>query len=201
MMKYQLVLYTLIIIASSCSRKNENLRNTFIIDESQSAIEWKGSAPDHFHEGSFSVSGKMHGDTNGNIKDGKFDIPIASIKNFDLPDTIRPQLLDHLKSPDFFNMALYPYASFEIEQVIPYGKSSPDTTHTIRGAFTMLGRTNTISFPAKITFENGSIITKSAFSIDRLKWGMTSFSDPEGKLYILPEVEIKLHIKATGNVQ
>ncbi|MBS1748393.1 MAG: YceI family protein [Bacteroidetes bacterium] len=198
-MKYQFVLSALFIIVSSCSRKSENLRSSFVIDESQSSIEWKGSAPDHFHTGAFSVSGQMHGDTNGNISDGKFNIPISSIKNYDLPDTIKPQLLDHLKGQDFFNIALYPNATFEIEQILPYSRPSKDTTHTIRGAFTMLGKTNIISFPAKIIFENGSIRTKATFNIDRLKWSMTSFSDPKGKLYILPEVEMKLDIKATRN--
>ncbi|MBX2922968.1 MAG: YceI family protein [Chitinophagaceae bacterium] len=196
-MKYQFALYALLIIASACSRKNENLLSTYIVDESHSVIGWKGAAPDHFHEGSFSLWGKIHGDSNGNIKDGKFSIPIASIKNFDLPDTIKPQLLDHLKGQDFFNIALYPDAGFEIERVTPYDKFSPDTTHIIQGVFTMLGKTNTISFPAKITFENGSIRTQAGFSIDRLKWGMASFSDPNGELYIFPEVEIKLDIKAT----
>jgi len=198
-MIYQFVLTALFIIVSACCRKSENLRSSFVIDESQSSIEWKGSAPDHFHTGAFSVSGQMHGDTNGNISDGKFNIPISSIKNYDLPDTIKPQLLDHLKGQDFFNIALYPNATFEIEQILPYSRPSKDTTHTIRGAFTMLGKTNIISFPAKIIFENGSIRTKATFNIDRLKWSMTSFSDPKGKLYILPEVEMKLDIKATRN--
>lgn len=195
-MKYQFALYAVIIMGSCCTKKNENPPAVYVVDEAGSAIEWKGAAPDHYHVGAFSVSGNMHADANGNITTGKFNIPVASIKNFDLPDTIRPQLLDHLKSPDFFNMALYPNAGFEIEAVGIYHSPSPDTTHIIRGAFTMLGTTRTISFPAKIMFKDDSITAKAGFSIDRLKWGMTGFNDPQKELYIYPEVEIKLDIRA-----
>lgn len=193
-MRYQFLLYPFLVAISACS--NRNILNTYSIDEPQSKIEWKGFAPDFFHEGSFSVSGELHGDTDGNIHDGKFTIPIVSIENFDLPEEVKPQLLGHLKSPDFFNIALYPNATFEIEEVISYNKNTQDTTHIIKGAFTMLGKTNTISFPAKITFENGGIAAKASFSIDRLKWGMTSYNDPSKAMYILPDVEIKLDIQA-----
>lgn len=196
-MKYLLPIGALIAILSACSGKNENLHVTYTIVESQSAIEWKGAAPDHFHKGAFSVYGKFDADNNGDIKNGKFFIPVASITNFDLPDSVKPQLLDHLKGPDFFNLLLYPEASFEIEQITAFDNHSGANTHSIRGALTMLGKTNSIQFPAKITVENGSINTQAVFSIDRLKWGMTSYSDPKGGLYILPEVDIALNIKAT----
>jgi len=196
-MRYQVVLYVILIAIVACSKKDDDLVRTYTVDGPQSKIEWKGAAPDHFHVGSFSVSGQIHGDSNGNIQDGRFTIPIASIQNYDLPDEVKPQLLDHLKSPDFFNVALHPDATFEIERVTPYDKPSTDITHTIKGTFTMLGKANTISIPARITVENGVISTKASFNIDRLKWGMNSYNDPEAELYILPEVEIKLDIKAT----
>ena len=197
-MRHQVALYLFLIAIIACSKKDNDLLRTYTVDGPQSKIEWKGSAPDHFHVGSFAVSGQIHGDSNGNIQSGKFTIPIASIQNFDLPEEVKPQLLDHLKSPDFFNMALYPDATFEIERITPYDKPSREITHTIQGAFSMLGKTNTITFPAKITMENGIITTKASFNIDRLKWGMTSYNEPEAELYILPEVEIKLDIKAAN---
>ena len=196
-MRYHVtLLYLILITIVACSKKDDDLVRTYTVDGPQSKIEWKGSAPDHFHTGSFSVSGEIHGDSDGNIRDGRFTIPIASIQNYDLPAEVKPQLLDHLKSPDFFNVALHPDATFEIERVTPYDKPSTDITHTINGTFTMLGKANTISIPARITVENGVIATKASFNIDRLKWGMTSYNDPEAELYILPEVEIRLDIKA-----
>lgn len=195
-MKYLFVSLALLFSASACSKKDNESAQTYTVDGPGSKVEWKGSAPDHFHIGSFAVSGELRRGTGGEILEGKFRIPIASIENYDLPDDVKPQLLDHLKSPDFFNMALYPDATFEIARVTPYGKPSADTTHTIQGAFTMLGKTNTISFPARITVENGNLTTKASFVIDRLKWGMTSYNDPAQGLYILPEIEIKLDILA-----
>lgn len=168
-----------------------------MVSGSQSSIEWKGSAPDHFHIGSFAVSGELIGDTNGNIQNGSFDIPIASIKNFDLVDSaLNKQLIDHLKSPDFFNVVLYPTANFKIEKVSPAHESSSQSNHIISGVFTMLGKSNTIDIPAKVSVNNDVITTKASFSINRLKWGMNSFNDPEAELYILPDIEIKLDITA-----
>ena len=58
-------------------------------------------------------------EVNGKIKEGTFVIPIASIKNFDLPESLKPVLLDHLKSADFFNMVLYPEAGFSLQKMVP----------------------------------------------------------------------------------
>lgn len=195
-MKHLFVSFFLLVSVCACSKKDNEPSQTYTVDGPGSKVEWKGSAPDHFHVGAFSVSGEIRRSAGGEIVGGKFKIPIASISNYDLPDEVKPQLLDHLKSPDFFNMALYPEAAFEIQQVVPYGKASADTTHTIRGAFTMLGKTNTISFPAKIVAENDNLTTRASFRFDRLKWGMTSYNDPEKGLYILPEIEIQLDIRA-----
>ncbi len=196
-MKYQFAVYAALLIASACSRNNGNELPVYTVDGARSTIEWKGSAPDHFHTGSFSVSGEMQGDSNGHIRKGTFNIPIASIQNFDLPNEVKPQLLDHLKSPDFFNMAVHPNARFVIHAVTPAEKPTPAATHIIEGDFTMLGNTRAIRFPAKITSQHNSIVAKASFSIDRLLWGMTSYNDPEKELYIRPEVEIKLNIQAT----
>lgn len=195
-MKNFLVSLLSVVLISSCS-KDKSKPHTYVVDESQSVIEWKGSAPDHFHVGSFAVSGELVGDANGDIQNGSFDIPIASIKNFDLLDSaLNKQLTDHLKSPDFFNIVLYPTASFKIEEVTRTDKSSSQQTHTIRGTFTMLGKSNTIDIPAKVSAKNDIITTSASFSINRFNWGMNSFNDPEEELYILPDVEIKLDITA-----
>lgn len=196
-MKYPIVISLMVLAIFACKTKEEEVIQTYKVEGQQSKIEWKGSAPTHFHTGSFSVSGELHADSNGNIQDGRFTIPIASIQNYDLPDEVKPQLLDHLKSPDFFNVALHPDAIFEIVQVIPSANLSTDISHTIKGTFTMLGVSNPISIPAKVSSENGVITTKASFAINRLEWGMSSYNDPDAELYILPEVEIKLDIKAT----
>ena len=104
------------ILLAGCN-KTENRNRTYEVNNATSVAEWKGSAPDHFHVGSFGVQGTVTTTANGTIKEGKFIIPISSIQDFDLPDPVRQQLLDHLKSPDFFNMVLHPNAAFDITKI------------------------------------------------------------------------------------
>jgi polyisoprenoid-binding protein YceI len=167
----------------------------FNINEHLSTIKWKGKAPDVQHTGAFAVSGSLQTDNKGNINSGHFTIPIASITNFDLsnPD-VRNQLLNHLKSPDFFDVALYPNASFRITAVRPYTGTDTGANTLIVGEFTMIGQTHSIEIPANIKMEQEKMTAEGHFIIDRLKWGMSHYSDPKANLYIFPEVEISLHL-------
>ena len=101
---------------TSCVKESKN-ETKYLVNEASSKIEWKGSAPDHFHLGKFNVKGSVITKPNGVIKAGDFIIPIASIDNYDLPDPVKHELLSHLKSADFFNMALHPNAAFNITKV------------------------------------------------------------------------------------
>ncbi|MGN6490689.1 MAG: YceI family protein [Agriterribacter sp.] len=188
------------LVLASCDKTNKS-NHTYNVQTSSSKVEWKGSAPTHFHTGSFSVSGTVITNPADKIKSGDFVIPISSIENYDLQNPEKQQLLEHLKSPDFFNAVLHPNAVFTITKVSGYdgGDSTAieGANYTIAGNFSMLGKVQSISFPASITVANGAVTTKAIFNIDRTKWGMNSYTDPEAGLYILPEVAIKLDIRAT----
>lgn len=185
----------------ACEPDQVSSTENFTLNEAVSVAEWKGSMQGTFNNGSFAVKSEGLEVENGKVKKGTFIIPIASIKNFNLPDEVKPQLLNHLKSPDFFNMALYPEARFAITAIAPYtGQDAgavAGANYLVTGDFTMLGKTNPVSFPAKITLTNGNLTTEALFKIDRLKWGMTYASDPAvPEHYIYPEVDI--HLKLLG---
>ena len=186
------------IVISGCEKTN-NEECTYVVNNATSVAEWKGSAPDHFHVGSFEVQGSVTTTEDGTIKDGKFIIPIASIQDFDLTDAaVREQLLGHLKSADFFNMALYPNAEFEITKIEAYSGQDGITgaNKLVTGNFTMTGQTHPISFPASINYVGDSLKVASTFKIDRTKWGMTKYNDPEDAEYLLPNADITLNIQA-----
>ncbi len=177
----------------ACSKKDSSAPLQYTVDESVSVIEWKGSAPTHFHTGAFKVSGKLLVDKKGKISGGDFLIPIASISNFDLTGEEQLQLLNHLKSSDFFNLALYPEAIFRITNVGDYKDESPANI-IITGEFKMLGQTHTVSFPALLKNEQHTITAVGSFALDRTKWGMNKYNDPTGGLYILPYADITVKI-------
>ena len=176
----------------------------YALDESKSIIKWSGASPKTSHQGSFGVSSQGIQVENGTIKAGSFAIPIASIKNFDWPNTIKPVLLKHLKSKDFFNIALYPEASFTITQVEPLTQAIPgavsDANVLVTGNFTLIGNTHPITFPARIEFQEDAFSVEAKFNIDRTKWGMHYAADPALKnRHIFPEVNIQIALSANRN--
>ena len=183
------------VVLGACSRKDPELTINSTVDEGLSSVEWKGSAPTHFHRGAFKVSGNLQTNKQNKITGGNFVIPIASITNFDLTNEAeRQQLLTHLKSGDFFNVTVHPEAKFVIKKVEDYSDAASSANTLITGDFTMIGQTHSISIPALVKSENDKIAAEGSFKLNRLTWGMNSFNDPEADLYILPDVEISLKL-------
>jgi polyisoprenoid-binding protein YceI len=198
-MKRILPLALMITTLLSCNKKDQQA-NTCQVDETASTAEWKGSAPDHFHVGSFKVTGKLNATGDGHVSSGDFTIPIASIEDFDLQEPVKTELLNDLKSANFFNLAVHPNASFHITKMAPY--TGADTSaiaganYLVTGDFTMIGNTHSLTFPAKITTTENGISTEAKFKLDRTQWDMNIYSDPTQRLYILPDVNIHLKVYA-----
>jgi polyisoprenoid-binding protein YceI len=197
----QLFFITLLIAAfSACKKSGQPTVTTYDVNSTTSKISWKGSASDHFHIGAFNLNGTVITNPDGTVKSGDFTIPVSSIIDFDLPDPARSQLLDDLKSINFFNVALNPDSKFHITSISPY--TAVDTSavsganYLLTGDFTMVGETHPICFPASISLSGDSLKTEAKFKLDRTKWGMTIYNDPSKPLYIYPDVSIALHIRA-----
>jgi len=111
---------------------------------------------------------------------------------------VKGQLLEHLKSPDFFNMALHPNAAFEITKIEAYhGQDGvQNANQLVTGNFTLAGQTHPISFPANITYAGDSLKVASTFKLDRTQWGLTKYNNPKEKMYILPDADISLKLQA-----
>ena len=199
-----ITLFSLFVLLTGCEKAEHNPKSTYQLNP-ESVAEWRGAGHNVAHIGSFSVNSLNVQVVNDKIKSGTFNIPIASIQNFDLPaGEVRDMLLNHLKSPDFFNLALHPEATFTITNVTPYNGKTADAiagaNYTVTGNFTMIGKTNPISFPAKINIANNKLQAEGTFKLDRTKWGMNYAADPAlGEHHIFPEVDI--HLKLSGNKQ
>ena len=162
-------------------------------------MEWAGPAANHI--GTFAVESEDIKVKKNQLHSGSFVIPISSITDFDLPEEVKPVLLNHLKSADFFNMALYPEAKFNITSVQPYSgtdQNAIDGANTlITGDITLLDQTHSISFPANINITNGTMHAEAKLIIDRTQWGMNYAADPAlGDHHIYPDVNI--HLKLIG---
>ena len=102
------------------------------------------------------------------------------------------QLTQHLKTPDFFDVAKFPQATFTSTEIKPGGDKGASVT--ISGNFQLHGITKSITFPATIRVSPEAIGVESTFSINRKDFGI-NYAGAADNL-IRDEVVMSLHIKA-----
>ena len=128
-----------------------------------------------------------------NITGGTFVLDMNSINATDIgPDKGQMKLNEHLKNGDFFEVEKYPTATYKITYVTKStNKAFP---FTVNGNLTAKGKTNAVSFPAKINLKNGVLnIVSDKFSFDRQKFGISYAST-------MKDVVLKDDIDMTINV-
>ena len=196
------VIFALGCFLCSC-HSDEPTAENYQLDEQKSVAEWKGYLrTGYFNEGAITVKSDRLIVKDGQVTGGSFTIPLSSIVNFNLPvDSIKQQLIHHLQSPDFFDMAMHPNLTYVITSVQLYNGSEgvPGATHLVGGELTMLGRSNLVEFPARIGLSNGQLTVDATLKVDRTKWGMNYAVDPNlpADQNILADIDI--HLKLTGN--
>jgi len=149
---------------------------TYTIDTSASIINWEGTEGlariTTTHMGSFNIQRGSLSVKDSQLVAGSFVIDINSLKNADLTNPKKnADLVGHLKSPDFFEVAKYPTATFELVSA----EKMPSDSLKITGNLTMKGVTKSVIFPAKVDFSNTGVNAHAKFYINRKDWGMNSF--------------------------
>lgn len=182
----------------SCSDdEQQNAVYDYVIDESVSVIEWKGyHKDDSFNNGTIEVQGELRANDSGQVS-GEFTMPLSSLINLNLPtEELKEQLIHHLQSADFFDMALYPEVAFKLTSIKADEKGGD--AYIVTGDLTFLNKTNPVTFPATITQKDSKLEIEGEASIDRLQWGMTYASDEnaEDGLYIKPGLDFHIKLSA-----
>src|SRR5436305_7720899 len=85
--------------------------------------------------------------------------------------TDEDDLTKHLKTPDFFDVAKYPKATFVSTKIEP--NAANGATHTVTGNFDLHGIKKSISFPATIQVTPTNVSVKADFAINRQDFGLT----------------------------
>lgn len=106
-----------------------------------------------------------------NIVGGTFSLDMNSINATDLTGEYQTKLNNHLKNGDFFETDKFPEATYKITSVKKSNnKAFP---YLVNGNLTAKGKTNPVSFPAKISLKNGVLsMVSDKFSFDRQKFGI-----------------------------
>lgn len=194
-----------IVMAGSPLSAQNQTSGKLSVNVAESKIIWTGKKPGGEHTGTVKLtSGELSLDK-GEVKGGSFVIDLNSVANTDLQDDgMKDKLIGHLKSPDFFDVAKYPTATFVITRVgllkaAQNATGDVKATHLVEGNLTMKGITHKIQLNATISVLNGKLSASSLpFTIDRTKWGVnyqskSVFSELKDQ-FIHDEITLKIEL-------
>lgn len=139
---------------------------TYTINPQNSKVEFVGSKVTGSHNGSFEkFNGEIHYVNDDPAQSHvKITIDASSVKTDD------PKLTEHLKTPDFFDVAKHPEATFESTTIKPGGEKG--ASHTVTGNLTLHGVTKSITFPATISVTGEAATVDANFAINRKDFGI-----------------------------
>jgi polyisoprenoid-binding protein YceI len=162
------------------------------ITPANTKIEFIGSKVTGSHNGSFKSFTGAYEPAGDKVEAGNIKAEI------DMNSTVsdNEKLTGHLKSPDFFDVAKFPKATFETTAIKP-GADDPkakDATHTVTGDLTLHGITKSISFPAKISGGADSLNLDSEFSINRKDFGISYAGKPDDLIRDGVVLKLSIHV-------
>jgi polyisoprenoid-binding protein YceI len=175
---------------------------TYHMDTDNSIIEWFGRNPTTKHFGTVRISGGQIQIEDKAIK-GVAEIDMNSIDNTNLEgNELKPVLLSHLKSDDFFLVKVFPTAKFIINRGTPAENpylSSPNCE--IDGTLDLRGVKANLSFPATLTrTDDNGLLAEAHFDIDRTRWniiyGSTRFFENLGMHLVFDLISFQVKILA-----
>lgn len=201
-MKKTIFITKLFVLFALMSFKPAKLHtDVYKLDMKTSTLEWFANKMSGNHNGTINFSGGEIKNNHGNLS-GLVEVDMNSIKNSDISDeTYKAKLEGHLKSPDFFDVAKYPKATFVITSITPIANSKTEgATHNVKGNLTIKDKTNEITFdaavkmePNKITCNGNAIVDRSKFDV---QYGSKAFFPEIGDKIIYDEFTLKFNIVA-----
>lgn len=179
---------------------------SFMIDNANSTVEWKGTKPTGEHIGTVSINKGKILVQDGKIAAGKFTLDMTTIICTDIEDPdMNKKLVDHLNSDDFFNIVEFSKATFVSTDIKEYKekalKDGSMPTHSITGNLTMKDISKSITVPAIVKMSGSQVfITTPEFVIDRTNWDIKYksnkfFEDLKDK-FIDDEIGLKISIQS-----
>jgi len=160
---------------------------TMLAFSEDSAITWVGSKVTGKHEGGFSV---FEGQINlVNADPTASSVSVTIDTNSIWSDN--EKLTGHLKSPDFFDVATFPTATFHSTSI-----EAATTGYTVTGNLNLHGVEKSISFPAEIEVTDGNVSVSASFAVKRFDFGVV-YPGKKDDL-IRDEVALTLFLQTAG---
>ncbi|MBO3696928.1 YceI family protein [Roseivirga sp. E12] len=195
------------------------------LNPNSSQVTWIGSKPGGKHNGTIDITSGEISINGDEIVAGNFVIDINTITDLDMAGSGgQAKLEGHLKSADFFDVANFPEAKFEVTSVTVFNAASlasdnaeyatentpaklseilvENPTHFISGNLTMRGTTLNITIPTHVELGETTLKANASFNIDRSKWGLmyqdeSSVADKAKDKFIYSTVTVGFVIEAS----
>lgn len=159
---------------------------TFTVTAQKSRVDFIGSKKSDFHTGTIPVKSGTVKIEDKKLVGGSFVVDVAGMK---VTDEAGDKLAGHLSSADFFDVAKFGQATFNISAV----KYTSSDRATLTGSLTLKGFTKDISFEAIIrNADEKGFFAEAFFPIDRTLFGINY-----GIGAIDTQVQLAVHIYAT----
>jgi polyisoprenoid-binding protein YceI len=177
---------------------------SFRIDIEKSIIKWTGANLSNSHTGTLGFADGVLQLRQGQLEDAKFQIDMKSLACADIKDANTNQMLiQHLASDDFFDVAKYQMARFQLtaaKALAPGTAGSPN--YEMSGRLTLKGVTDQVTFPAIVgQCDPNTIAGQAHLEFDRTRWdvqyGSEKFFAFLGKHLVSDLVHLHLIIIAT----
>jgi polyisoprenoid-binding protein YceI len=172
---------------------------TLTISPDNSKIDFVAAKVTRSHNGSFKRFSGTIDLTNNKPEDSRVSIDIEA----NSVETDEPDLTKHLQTPDFFDVAKFPKATFVSTKIDPQDRTGPGDTakqakdltgYMVTGNFELHGIKKAITFPATIEITPDNVTVTAEFAINRKDWALTYPGKADD--LIRDGVVIKLNLKA-----
>ncbi|KAA9332449.1 YceI family protein [Hymenobacter busanensis] len=152
----------------------------YAVQPQLSTLGWVGKKVGGQHNGTISVKDGAVQVKGNQIVGGTFAFDMNSIKVADLTDPEwNGKLVGHLKNDDFFAVDKNPTATFVITSIKPLKGDANGNNAQISGNLSIKGKTNPVTFPAKVGVKDGVASASGVATVDRtkydVKYGSTLF--------------------------
>lgn len=176
--------------------------DVYRLDVASSRVAWEGTKIGGAHDGTLGIRSGEFYVFDGELLGGNVVIDMEQIVVLDIQDpNSNARLVGHLESDDFFSVATYPTANFEITAVEELDETLADRyTHRVFGNMTIKGITHGIAFPARIELGAEGLVAHADFDLDRTRWdvrfGSGRFFENLGDNLIHDDFNLKLDFVA-----
>ena len=160
---------------------------TFVITPENSKVEFVAAKVTRSHNGSFKQFAGAIDLVNNSVESSRVTIDIET--NSVVTD--EDGLTKHLQTPDFFDVAKYPKATFTSTKI--EAATAAGGTHNVTGNLDLHGIKKSISFPATIQVASESVSVIAEFAINRKDFGIVYAGKADDLIRDL--VVIKLTLK------